>query len=330
MVEQMKDRFRALFEDAPNGVLAVDTSGVIVLVNAQIEKMFGYCRDELIGRPMEMLMPARFQRSHVRCRKQFAAAPQMRSMGAGRELRGLRKDGSECCLDIGINALATSEGEIFTATIVDVTERRRAQERERLLERARTILETLRHLGIPAVVLHDNCQVLLQNETFQKLRSHMTFRGDRIELLDGAANELLAQAVASLSVPSSDKLVQSIPIPATNEHPPMIAHFLPIMSADNDMFWNSLGILVVNALTTGDLTPGDLPLTELLHSLFLLTPAEARLVAHIGAGLSPRDAAAQLGISEETARSTLKHVFVKVGISRQSELAVLLTKLVHR
>src|SRR5450759_2545527 len=96
----LNDQFRMLFEAAPNGVMAVDAAGCIILLNAQMEKMFGYSREELIGRPVEVLVPVRFRQGHVGLRKQFAAAPQMRLLGTNRDLFGTRKDGSELAIEV--------------------------------------------------------------------------------------------------------------------------------------------------------------------------------------------------------------------------------------
>src|SRR5262245_22315729 len=87
--------FELALEAAPNAMVVVDGEGRIVLVNGRAEKMFGYPREELLGRPVEMLVPERFRTAHPRKREGFFAAPQARSMGAGRDLYGLRKDGLE-------------------------------------------------------------------------------------------------------------------------------------------------------------------------------------------------------------------------------------------
>ena len=148
--KRTEEQFRVLFEAAPNGVMAVDAAGCIVLLNAQVEKMFGYSREELIGRPVEVLVPVRFRQGHADLRKSFAAAPQMRPMGTGRELWGVRKDGSEFRVEVGLNSTATNMGDVVIATIVDITERKRAAEEESLLERARQegrrLAELLAHL----------------------------------------------------------------------------------------------------------------------------------------------------------------------------------------
>src|SRR5208282_2497787 len=94
-----------LFESSPDGIVASDSQGVIVRVNAQLEKMFGYDRRELIGQPIELLMPERFRDAHVSHRKDYLQQARMRPMGAGLDLYGRRKDGSEFPVDIMLSPL---------------------------------------------------------------------------------------------------------------------------------------------------------------------------------------------------------------------------------
>ena len=124
-------RFRAVVESAPNGVLMVDRDGTILLVNHQIEQLFGYQRDELLGKPVELLVPTRFRSGHPEHRTGFFASPQIRAMGAGRDLFGLRKDAREIPVEIGLNPLETEDGLFVIASVVDIRERRRAETRFR-------------------------------------------------------------------------------------------------------------------------------------------------------------------------------------------------------
>jgi PAS domain S-box-containing protein len=118
------ERFRLAIDAAPTGMLLMDRAGCIVLVNAQIESLFGYTRDELLGRRIEMLVPERFRGHHPEFRTTFFGNPNVRTMGAGRDLYGLRKDGSEMPVEIGLNPLRTSEGEFVLSSIVDLSQRR--------------------------------------------------------------------------------------------------------------------------------------------------------------------------------------------------------------
>jgi PAS domain S-box-containing protein len=121
-------RFRQMLEGMPNGMLMVGRDGNIVLANAQMEKLFGYRKEEMLGRPVDMLVPERFRGPHAAHRARFFASPEVRPMGAGRDLFGLRKDGTEFPVEIGFNPVQTETGLFVLASVIDVTERRRAEE----------------------------------------------------------------------------------------------------------------------------------------------------------------------------------------------------------
>ncbi len=124
-----QDRFRLAIEAAPAGLLMVNTSGEIELANQQTLKMFKYKRKEdLIGLKVESLVPERFRENHPKSRKAFLRRPMTRPMGVGRDLYGLRSDGSEFPVEIGLNPLKTDTGVFVLASIVDITERKRSEE----------------------------------------------------------------------------------------------------------------------------------------------------------------------------------------------------------
>jgi len=120
-------RFRLVVEAAPNAMVMSNGAGDIVMINAQAERVFGYSRNELVGRPIEALVPPRFRARHPRMRLEFLSDPRPRPMGAGRDLYGLRKDGTEFPVEIGLNPIETDEGLMVLAAIVDITERKTAE-----------------------------------------------------------------------------------------------------------------------------------------------------------------------------------------------------------
>src|SRR5580692_539797 len=130
-----------LLEAAPDAMVCVDGDGRIALVNAQTERLFGYGRAELIGQPVEMLVPDDVRDIHPAHRAAYVTDPRLRPMGAGMELAGRRRDGSTFPAEISLSAIDTDDGILITAAVRDVTERLEAQaERERLrtqAERAR-------------------------------------------------------------------------------------------------------------------------------------------------------------------------------------------------
>ncbi len=126
--KKAEERFRLALEGAPTAMILVDRKGRIMLVNNQTEKLFGWTRKGLIGRPVEDLVPARFREAHPGHRNAFFAAPQARPMGAGRDLFGLHKDGREIPVEIDLNPIETPEGLCILASIVDITERKKSEE----------------------------------------------------------------------------------------------------------------------------------------------------------------------------------------------------------
>ena len=148
--KQAEEQFRLVVEAAPNAIIMVNAEGRITLVNTQAETVFGYTREELIGHPIEMLVPERFRSHHMGYWHAYFGDARARRIGAGRELFGRRKDGSEVPLEIGLNPIHTSEGLLMLASIIDISERKQAElqakqqrdELEQLRQQRTALLET--------------------------------------------------------------------------------------------------------------------------------------------------------------------------------------------
>lgn len=126
-LQQAEERFRLVVESSPAAVVIVDHAGRIVLVNQQTERWFGFEREELLGKFVEILVPQRFLDRHVDDRNRFLKSPQARPMGAGHELFGIRRDGSEIPIDISLHPMETDTGPLVMAYIVDLRDRKQAE-----------------------------------------------------------------------------------------------------------------------------------------------------------------------------------------------------------
>jgi len=191
-------RYRGLLETAPDAVVVVDSAGLIQVVNAETERMFGYRRDELLGKQVGMLVPERFRESHPRNIAHYKMQPSVRSMGGGAELWALRKDGSEFSIEISLSPLRTGQGLSITSVIRDVTERKRLE--HAALEQF-TLAETIFNHSVSCLVVLDrNFNYLRVNDAYARAcrRDIGEFAGrNRFDMFPSDANAIFEEVVLS-------------------------------------------------------------------------------------------------------------------------------------
>jgi PAS domain S-box-containing protein len=200
--KRAEERFRLVVEAAPNAMIMVAADGRITLVNSQTEKLFGYDRQELLAQPIEMLVPERFRSAHGALRNGFFNQPTARAMGSGRDLFGIRKDGAEVPIEIGLNPISSPEGNFVLTSIIDITERKRAQDEVAAakleVESRNKDLETMLH-----VTSHD------LREPLRAIRNFSLMLSDRYgNQIDDKGRDLLSRVKGAAE--RLDRLVQDI------------------------------------------------------------------------------------------------------------------------
>jgi PAS domain S-box-containing protein len=180
------ERFRAILDSAPDAMVVTDSDGMITLVNARTEALFGYSRQELVGQRLELLIPERYRGGHHRHVAQYQASPATRPMGSGLELFGRRKNGTELPIEVSLSPLQSASGTTVSAAIRDITERKRMEDAARLLaERLSSAVESM----LDAFALFDGSNhLVLCNSAYRELCSD-TIEGSLVgrsyqELLD--------------------------------------------------------------------------------------------------------------------------------------------------
>ncbi|HUG92864.1 MAG TPA: PAS domain S-box protein [Planctomycetaceae bacterium] len=259
------EQFRLVVESSPAAMIIVDQAGRIVMVNAQAERWFGYARVELLGQPVEIVVPERFRDRHPADRDRYMADPQVRPMGGrGIELSARRRDGSEFPVDISLHPIRTEDGVFVLANVIDITERKRAEEEER----RRQAMERLAVLGQlaggvaheirnPLGVIKNSVYYLqmLQNRLDSEVRECLDDIDRELHTAERIVSELLdyardprQHAVRFVAQDVIDRAIHKSEIPANVQLDREPAAAEAIVLADHDQIERALLNLIRNAV----------------------------------------------------------------------------------
>jgi PAS domain S-box-containing protein len=207
--KRAEERFHLVIESAPNGLVMADEMGKIILVNSQAEKLLGYGREELIGQSVDILVPERIHSKHSEYRTSFHAHPQARSMGAGRDLFALRKDGTEFPVEIGLTPIQTDEGVLVLSAIADITERKRTE--ETLAAERERLAATLRSIRDGVIATNPDGHIILANSVGQRYLALLADAG-----IGDVLTHLGEQPIGELLSSPDEKIYHEVVI----RHPP--------------------------------------------------------------------------------------------------------------
>ena len=206
-IRTSEERFRSLFEFSPDAIVVSDRQGKIAEANGQVEKLFGYTREDLMGQPIECLVPERFRGIYLNQRQEYNKNPHPRQMGVGLELSGRRKDGSEFPADIMLSPVETPQGTVALSVIRDLSEKKRAEEELERKEREKAYLEEeLETVHSFEEIIGDSLglrRVLKQVETVASTDVTVLILGET-----GTGKDLIARAIHNLSVRRGKTLVK--------------------------------------------------------------------------------------------------------------------------
>ncbi len=299
-----EQRFEEALLGAPYAVLMVDAEGRIELTNPKVEEIFGYTEAELLGQTVDRLVPARARGEHERLRRSFHSAPAVRPMGAGRDLRALKKDGQEIPVEIALTPVKANQKRYVLTTIVDISQRKREEEgvaaRNKELETlihvtSHDLKEPLRAIESFSTIVHDRYREKLDPKGQDFLRRVVDAAARLRRLLDDVVRITRVRRPGERSEVLGDKPVQSAleRLSARIEESGAdvtVATSLPLLQVDETLATEAVYNLVSNALKFT--AQGERPLIEI--DAYVPSPAEGRVLGLVvrdrGIGVPPEQA----------------------------------------
>jgi PAS domain S-box-containing protein len=276
-----------LVESAPHGILMVGPQGSIDLVNAEAERLFGYRRSELIGQPIELLVPDRSSGRHAFLRRAFLTAPETRPMGAGRDLKAKRKDGSEFPVEIGLNAIETGETKLLLAVVIDISDRKQKEERLRAALREKELLLSEIHHRVT-----NNLQVI---SSLLDLQSARLSDPSVLSLLRDSQNRIRSMALIHQTLYRSKDFAE-----VDFRH--FVDGLLPVLTASHGIDPERIAIFVEGeevSLPIGTAIPCALLVNELLsNALEHAFPGDRPGAIRVGF-LRPRPGTVQISVEDD-------------------------------
>ena len=292
---------RAFLESASEGIVVTDPTGVIVIVNARTEAMFGYTRAELVGQPVERLIPARMRHAHIGHRQAYLAAPRARPMGLGLDLAGLRKDGAEFPVEVSLSQVGTDEGRRTIAFITDISERvafqRAARQADKLAALGTLSAGVAHEINNPIGIITSRVEVMLLEaedgampETVRKdleviLRHARRVAGITQGLLSFARQSSGARSPVSLNRIAEEivQLARKDMSGASVEVSLRLDEHLPAIVADA----NAIGQVLLNLLTNARMAMPDGGRITVETSHLAEQDAVRMTVSDTGSGIAP-------------------------------------------